>query len=95
MQKKNTVYTVLKLSAYISIFRFGLFADLFDTAVQNGLAAVQTQNPGFYHQTAAEYSAARRDAAGKFIDFLNTKLQNAETLRATLLDSQTRLYNFR
>lgn len=36
---------------------------MFDAAVQNGLAAIQTQHPGFYFQSASEQAIARKTAA--------------------------------
>lgn len=41
--------------------QFQYFADLFNDAVKNGLAALQTKHPGIYYQKAAEYLYKRRD----------------------------------
>uniref|UniRef100_A0A5S6QQT5 Foie-gras_1 domain-containing protein n=1 Tax=Trichuris muris TaxID=70415 RepID=A0A5S6QQT5_TRIMR len=41
--------------------QFWVFADLFEAAVQKGLVTGQTQHPGFYYQTAAEYMIQRKE----------------------------------
>ncbi|CDW56965.1 Foie-gras 1 and Ribosomal S14 domain containing p rotein [Trichuris trichiura] len=51
------------------IFRFWVFADLFEGAVQKGLLTVQTQHPGFYYQTAAEYMIQRKKLGQTSISF--------------------------
>ncbi|CAL4110444.1 unnamed protein product, partial [Meganyctiphanes norvegica] len=45
--------------------QYQLFGDVFEEAVRNGLPAVQTQNPGFYYQQAAQYGALRRNTAAQ------------------------------
>uniref|UniRef100_A0A915JP50 Trafficking protein particle complex subunit 11 n=1 Tax=Romanomermis culicivorax TaxID=13658 RepID=A0A915JP50_ROMCU len=76
---------------------FGLFADLFRQAVQRGLAPVQTQHPGFYYQSAAEYATARR---GQSLQFKKQHLNLAgelpnEQLNAVLQRTKLRLQNFK
>ncbi len=46
-------------------FLFSVFGDLFETAVQNGLAAIQTQHLGLYFQSAAQQVVQRKDAVLK------------------------------
>jgi len=80
--------------------RFACFADLFDQAVQAGLAAVQTQHPGFYYQSAADFAIMRRDAVYRFLDQLVSYAKNGgqnylDTLRSSLMDVHTKLQNFR
>ncbi|XP_061690008.1 trafficking protein particle complex subunit 11 isoform X2 [Syngnathoides biaculeatus] len=43
--------------------QFQSFGELFDDAIKLGLAAIQTQNPGFYYQQAAYYSQERKRLA--------------------------------
>nr|XP_039247855.1 trafficking protein particle complex subunit 11-like [Styela clava] len=43
--------------------QFTVFGDLFDEAIKAGLAAIQTQHPGFYYQQAAYYAQERRTHA--------------------------------
>ena len=40
-----------------------MFGSLFESAVAQGLPAVQTQHPGFYYQQAAQFAALRRNTA--------------------------------
>lgn len=49
-----------------------MFGDLFDLAVQNGLAAIQTQHPGFYYQSAAEQAIARKNVGQKLLSATST-----------------------
>lgn len=48
---------------YCKYFRFQVFGDLFDDATKNGLAAIQTQHPGFYYQQAANHAIMRKNWA--------------------------------
>ncbi|KAA0199224.1 hypothetical protein HAZT_HAZT001821 [Hyalella azteca] len=43
--------------------QYELFGWLFESAVQQGLPAVQTQHPGFYYQQAAQFASLRRTTA--------------------------------
>ncbi|CAD5123244.1 DgyrCDS11600 [Dimorphilus gyrociliatus] len=43
--------------------QFQIFGDLFDDATKNGLAAIQTQHPGFYYQQAANHAITRKKRA--------------------------------
>ncbi|XP_077589435.1 trafficking protein particle complex subunit 11 isoform X2 [Stigmatopora nigra] len=43
--------------------QFQSFGELFDDAIKSGLAAIQTQNPGFYFQQAAYYNQERKRLA--------------------------------
>ncbi|KAF6730704.1 Trafficking protein particle complex subunit 11 [Oryzias melastigma] len=43
--------------------QFQSFGELFDEAIKLGLAAIQTQNPGFYYQQAACYTQDRKQLA--------------------------------
>ena len=40
--------------------RFQVFGDMFDDAIKLGLAAIQTQHPGFYFQQAANHAIERK-----------------------------------
>ena len=42
------------------LYRFQIFGDLFDEAIKLGLAAIQTQHPGFYYQQAANHAINRK-----------------------------------
>ncbi|XP_042908520.1 trafficking protein particle complex subunit 11 [Parasteatoda tepidariorum] len=45
--------------------QFSHFGDLFEEAVQQGLAAIQTQHPGFYYQQAANHASNRKSLCYK------------------------------
>jgi hypothetical protein len=49
----------------MNVFRFSIFADLFDEMVRQGSSAVQTQHPGFYYQLAAKHASDRRVIASQ------------------------------
>lgn len=63
----NSKLTIVRIGTWkwgeILHFSFALFGELFDGAIQNGLAAIQTQHPGFYFQSAANQAVERRNAA--------------------------------
>lgn len=40
-----------------------LFGDLFESAIRRGLTPIQTQHPGFYYSSAAQYAVQRKKAA--------------------------------
>lgn len=57
--KTGNLELLFEHSAWMSK-QFTVFGDLFDEAIKAGLAAIQTQHPGFYYQQAAYYAQERR-----------------------------------
>lgn len=60
--------------------QFNLFGDLFDEAITKGLAAIQTQHPGFYYQQAAYYAQERRKLSNNLCAFKNDKYPDNDPL---------------
>lgn len=60
--KRGVPELAFEHSAWMSM-QFDVFGGLFDEAIKAGLAAIQTQHPGFYFQQAANYARDRRAQA--------------------------------
>ncbi|XP_022665892.1 trafficking protein particle complex subunit 11-like isoform X3 [Varroa jacobsoni] len=49
-----------------------LFGDLFESAIRRGLTPIQTQHPGFYYSSAAQYAVQRKKAARQLCQAVTT-----------------------
>ncbi|KAG1672672.1 Trafficking protein particle complex subunit 11 [Nymphon striatum] len=70
-QKEGCNELLFEHSAWLSK-QFENFGDLFDDAIKQGLAAIQTQHPGFYYQQAANHAMIRKECCYQLCKTVNT-----------------------